>query len=796
MRGLLKVLCVAGLLGYVHAAPDAGGINLSASRTVMYIQLRNAEVDMTHVIEPEGYVIKNDVAEFTFLSGRLYRLGFAENRCFALFFRGNATFRLQTDDAIEKQQLVHFTGHDDGRMFVKEALFIFTDSTYDNLVAQHPPVAYRVDEKIRQNVRELREDLRHQFVDNTDARILADIEQGQYGNFFQAVFVNDDNRKFVFTINPLSQEEVLLIHYKKERFADRASVDTWFSARARDHRKRADRIFDMTRVELDIELDEKDYMTASARLHFVNQVEGTKSMSILLAPQLRVQEVMFNDSDTCEFLQEPEDLDAEVWIFFPRPLHWNTEYRLALTYEGPDIVEELGGGNYAVKQRVLWFPSVCSYRRDPARFVMKYSVPEKNVLLSSGRLVRRWNEGTCSCSEWDTDHETVYAGFNYGRFTRHVEKGKVCEIECNTNINLTDNLGELRRLLEQYKGLQAELMMLPHELTTDNMSKSAAIESQNAYEVYRHFFGPSVFTHIIISQQPYTSFAQSYPGLIYLPFTSFFRESVRERLYSVDLRFLRNEELFHEGLIVHEMAHQWWAHTVMTNSYRDAWINEGFATYSEALYAQTVEGIEKYKEYLEHERSLILGKTTGDIRLNDVGPICLGARLNSFERPRGQRLIYSKGAYVLHMLRMMMFDYNKKSDERFIAMMKDFVRQYIGRVATTTDFKQVVENHFGQSMAWFFKQWVYGTDIPVYRVEHDISAVDGGYVLTMTVQQSGVDENFQMPLPILVHFKNGYAAVFVQVTGSEPVIRQFRLPQEPQKIEVNPWNAVLCEIVK
>jgi aminopeptidase N len=129
-------------------------------------------------------------------------------------------------------------------------------------------------------------------------------------------------------------------------------------------------------------------------------------------------------------------------------------------------------------------------------------------------------------------------------------------------------------------------------------------------------------------------------------------------------------------------------------------------------------------------------------------------------------------------------------------MMKDFVRQYSSRVATTSDFKQVVENHFGRSMAWFFDQWVYGTGIPVYHVEHDISVVEGGYVLTVIVRQSDVAENFQMPLPILVHFKNGYAAVFVQVTGSEPVVKQFRLPLKPQKIEINPWNAVLCETTK
>ena len=338
-------------------------------------------------------------------------------------------------------------------------------------------------------------------------------------------------------------------------------------------------------------------------------------------------------------------------------------------------------------------------------------------------------------------------------------------------------------------------MLLPHELTTDNMSKTAAIECGNAYEVYRHFFGPSLYTHVIVSQQPYVSFGQSWPGLIYLPFTSFFRKSVRERLLSFDLGLLHREEMFHDGLIAHEMAHQWWGHTVMTNSYRDTWLEEGFATYSEALYIQSAEGIDDYKAYLEQERTILLSEAAGNIRLNDLGPICLGSRLASFEHPQGYRLIYSKGAYVLHMLRMMLFDFNNKSDERFIAMMKDFVRQYTGRIATTTNFRHVVENHFGQSMKWFFDQWVYGTDIPVYHVDHTVDETDGGFLLTVTVQQRDVADDFQMPLPILVHFKNGYATVFVQIIGKDPVTRQYRLPQKPEKIEINPWNAVLCEIV-
>ena len=97
-------------------------------------------------------------------------------------------------------------------------------------------------------------------------------------------------------------------------------------------------------------------------------------------------------------------------------------------------------------------------------------------------------------------------------------------------MKLADALLRIRILLEQYKELQAALMMLPHELTTDRIGKNAAIESRNAYEVYCHFFGEIPIREIKVSQQPQMSFAQSWPTLIYLPFTAFWDSSIKERL--------------------------------------------------------------------------------------------------------------------------------------------------------------------------------------------------------------------------------------------------------------------------
>jgi aminopeptidase N len=234
----------------------------------------------------------------------------------------------------------------------------------------------------------------------------------------------------------------------------------------------------------------------------------------------------------------------------------------------------------------------------------------------------------------------------------------------------------------------------------------------------------------------------------------------------------------------------------MTASYHDTWLNEGFATYSEGLHLQVTEGVGSFKRYMKTLYEQVLSDVGGGNSLSDLGPIWLGERLSSLDIPRGKYLIYVKGAYVLHMLRMMMMDFNSKSDERFITMMKDYVQTYTGKVVTTDDFKNLVEKHMGEDMDWFFDQWVYGTEIPIYRFNYDVEEDDGHYLLTIYAQQSDVDPSFEMPVPFVVNFKDGHSVVHVNVKGLRAVGRKFRVPQKPLSVEPNPWNAVLCTVVE
>ena len=92
-------------------------------------------------------------------------------------------------------------------------------------------------------------------------------------------------------------------------------------------------------------------------------------------------------------------------------------------------------------------------------------------------------------------------------------------------------------------------------------------------------------------------------------------------------------------------------------------------------------------------------------------------------------MIYPKGAYILHMLRMMMFDQQQPATRRFMAMMQDFIKTHYNQDVSTEDFKRIVEKHMTTQMDldengrmdWFFNAWVYGTEMPSYKFEYQLT---------------------------------------------------------------------------
>ena len=107
----------------------------------------------------------------------------------------------------------------------------------------------------------------------------------------------------------------------------------------------------------------------------------------------------------------------------------------------------------------------------------------------------------------------------------------------------------------------------------------------------------------------------------------------------------------------------------------------------------------QYLDFWKDERELLTERNKEGYRAIDAGPVILGERLSNTRTGYDitRRLIYPKGAYILHMVRMMMWD-RKNGDQLFRETMQDFVKTYANKVATTEDFKTVIEKHMTPEM--------------------------------------------------------------------------------------------------
>jgi len=270
---------------------------------------------------------------------------------------------------------------------------------------------------------------------------------------------------------------------------------------------------------------------------------------------------------------------------------------------------------------------------------------------------------------------------------------------------------------------------------------------------------------------------------------------------------LKHTNSFVEVVGPHEFAHQWWGHLVGWQSYRDQWLSEGLAEFSAALVLQATGGAKKSNDYWEKARKRILEKPIGaSITNNEAGPITQGTRLSTRQNPFAYDVIvYLKGAYVMHMLQMLMREpANPKPDEKFIAMMHDFVTSYADKVPSTRDFQTVVERHMTPAMNaaedgkmdWFFKQWVYGTEIPRYRQKFNISKQpDGQYRITGSVSQEGVSNDFRAHAYLYVEFAKGETGRLgvrsLVGNTTAPIDATLRLPKEPKRLLLNAYHDVL-----
>jgi aminopeptidase N len=238
---------------------------------------------------------------------------------------------------------------------------------------------------------------------------------------------------------------------------------------------------------------------------------------------------------------------------------------------------------------------------------------------------------------------------------------------------------------------------------------------------------------------------------------------------------LVNGRKFFNDVYVHELAHHWWGDAVSPASWKDIWLNEGFATYSEALYFEKVSGAEAL-------RSTMNSKYGRNFR----------EKLYDTDGDLFSRTIYNKGAWVLHMLRREM------GDSSFFAMLRGYFQKFKYSNASTEDFRKICEEYSGLNFNKFFDQWVYD-GVGIIECSYSWNAAENGKNYKVEVQLKQIQREYpvyEFPLDIKLVYNNGGKSVIKQVrvnSASQKFV--FEVDEKPDNIVFDPDNWLLAYFI-
>jgi hypothetical protein len=757
--------------------------------------------------------LKRDAATFTLKSGELYFITPVENRVTAAVFVGDGELSLTPPTDIEKHSISIFTGEGGITEQFTKLVLRFTDKTFDEIKSSPNatmktggPGASSARGAYRDNVDLLRKRLR----DNRELRTLYDIYNPAREGFFTAFIDGKRFNKLIYLLEPLgvpgaTPEEIALISYGE------TDGGLWTAFHREEEYTRGtasssedNRLIDITRHEIDAAI-KGARLAATDRVTFKNLRAGTRVVPLDLYPTLRVKSVQGADGTELSYVQEDKNEDADFGVIMPKPLEAGQTVQLAIQYEGDNALQDSGGGNFILIPRTNWYPANPGVL-DRALFDMTFHYPKSLIFVGTGApTAPDAREGDLQVAKWSSGQtELAVAGFNYGRFKKKVvnDKDSGYDVEFYANVEVPDEIKAIQQEIDRLESQGMKTMTTLGSISTTAIADAALADAQNAVRIYNAYFGKLPYGRIAMTQQPAAGFGQAWPTLVYMPYMAFIDTTQRNQL----LGTRGGTDNFWRYVAPHEVAHQWWGHIIGWDSYHDQWMSEGFAEFSASLYVQFIRGNDKFVEFWEELRRQIVqaSPATRDRKPYTVGPVTQGYRLNNGKTGGVARyLIYPKGAYILHMLRMMMYAQNKGGDLRFQEMMKDFVKTHFNQDVSTEDFKAIVEKHMtpemnvtgNGKMDWFFNQWVYGTQVPSYKLEYNVSA-DG--VLNAKVTQSGVSDNFVMLVPIYIDMGKGWAKLgAARMTGNTTVdIKDLKLPVAPKRVAVCAMNDVLATSIE
>ncbi len=236
-----------------------------------------------------------------------------------------------------------------------------------------------------------------------------------------------------------------------------------------------------------------------------------------------------------------------------------------------------------------------------------------------------------------------------------------------------------------------------------------------------------------------------------------------------------------QGLVAHELSHQWFGDLVTCKDWPNLWLNEGFATYYEQLYDGYKSGRDELLYGLYQSAKHIISQpdqTNAIVRRNYRSPDELFGYLT-----------YPKGGWVLHMLR------SQLGEDLYRRCIKTYLERHLYGTVVTEDLRAVIEELSGRSFDQFFDQWVYHAAQPELAVNYTWDERSKLARLSIQQNQKLSDAVLLFNFPLTVRFKTKTGAVDREITVKEKAEDfYFPLPEAPELVRIDPQLTVLAKI--
>ncbi|MFI5251574.1 MAG: M1 family metallopeptidase [Bacteroidota bacterium] len=332
-------------------------------------------------------------------------------------------------------------------------------------------------------------------------------------------------------------------------------------------------------------------------------------------------------------------------------------------------------------------------------------------------------------------------------------------------------VGNYRLFTSTYTGLKGEQMKMYFYVFPEDYEK-AKIDFENTGEIIK-FFATKFGEYPFLNEK--FGFVEVSGGLT----------MENQTICSIEDRMIGGDN-HAENTFVHEIAHHWWGNLITPKNWIHSWLNEGFATYAEALYREHLEGIVGYHQYMNSLMNVKNGRYEGSV---------IGQSDTSYWDAFSMR-VYNKGGIILHMLRGIM------GDDKFFQAMRNYIAnpKYRYANAETDDFINECELVYGSSLRWFFNEWVYAytptIDRPEYSYDWNSAPSGNSYDVKLNILQKTTSLLlYKMPMNITVSTESSIANfAIVDSLASQNFI--FQTADKPRFIELDKAGWIFKTVTK